>query len=165
MFFLEIIFIFILLYISYLLAYSLIRGAPYAPIGKKRLACMIELLDMKGGNFIDIGSGDGRIVIAAAAKGVTAYGIEINPLFALISKIKIKKLRIKKAKIIQADLWQHSFARYDYISVWGTKHMMANLEKKLHSELKPGTKVVSNHYKFPNWKIAKLKNDVYLYIR
>lgn len=154
-----------LLYLILLLVYSLLRGAPYAGISKKKINTMMELLDAKRGKFIDIGSGDGRIVIAAARLGMTSYGIEINPLLVLISGIKLKKENLKNAHIILGDCWKHSFSEYDCVTVWGTTHMTNALEKKLLLELKPGAKVVSNHFRFPNWKAKKSKNDVHLYIK
>ena len=115
----------ILSYFVYLLSYSLIRGAPFAPIGKKRLMLMIDLLDVKEGNFIDIGSGDGRIVVAAAKKKVIAYGIEINPIIALFAWFRIKRSKLRNAHIICGDCFRHSYNKYDYISIWGTNHMVS----------------------------------------
>lgn len=163
---LQLLTLFLLSYISILLSYSLLRGAPYAGVGKERLRTMMELLNLKRGKlFVDVGSGDGRIVIEAANRGLTSYGIEINPLLVAISLWKIKKLKLKNATIVLKDLWKQDFSKYDYVSIWGTSHMMKLLEKKLQKELKPGAKVVSNHFKFPNWQPKKTKNDVYLYVK
>jgi precorrin-6B methylase 2 len=153
-----------LLYVIFLLSYSLVKGAPYAGLSKKRIKIMMELLNMQHGNFIDVGSGDGRIVIAAAKRGANSYGIEINPLLYFISKRKIHKAKFTNAHIILADFWKHTFSNYDYVALWGTNHMTKRLEKKLRSELKPGAKVVSNHYQFPNWKPKKVVDNVYLYV-
>lgn len=164
--FFELILLLFLIYIIILLVYSLVLGAPYAAIGEKRLQTMLSLLDLKKEKrLIDIGAGDGRIVISVAKKGTTAYGIEINPLLVSIAKIKIKKQKLKDAHIILADCWHYNFKNFDYITIWGTDHMMKNLEKKLLKELTPGTKVVSNHFRFPNWEVVKAKDDVYLYIQ
>lgn len=158
--------LFLLSYISILLAYSLLRGAPFAGIGKERMRVMLELLNAKKGkSFVDVGSGDGRIVIEAARKGLNAYGIEINPLLVAISLWKIKESKLKNARILLKDFWKQDFSNFDYVSIWGTTHMMKFLEKKLLKELKPGAKVVSNHFQFPNWQPKKIKNDVYLYVK
>ena len=156
----------ILIYIILLLSYSLIFGAPFASLGRERIKTMFELLDVKKGKkSIDIGSGDGRIVIASARHGLFAYGVEINPVVYLVSLLHIRRNNIKNANILMKDFWQVDLSSYDYITVWGTKHMLRNLEKKLLTELKSGTKVASNHSRFPNWKHTKTKNDVYLYIK
>jgi cyclopropane fatty-acyl-phospholipid synthase-like methyltransferase len=164
--FFELILLCALLYVIILLAYSLFKGAPYAAIGITRLEDMLSLLELKKGEkLIDIGSGDGRIVIAAAKKGLDSYGIEINPLLVLVAKKRIKQQKLKNAHILLQDCWKYDISKFDYITIWGTTHMMKHLEKKLSKELKPGAKVVSNHFRFPNWKYKKVKDDVYLYER
>ena len=149
-----------------MLSYSLLFGAPYAVLGEKRVETMMELLNpIKGKKFVDIGSGDGRIVIAASNRGLNALGYEINPVIYLLSQYNLRIKKAKHSKIILTDFWQKNFSEFDYVSIWGTKHMVKMLEKKLLKELKPGAKVVSNHFAFPNWKYTKIKNDVYLYIK
>lgn len=161
----SVIMIILLLYIFVIAAYSLIRGAPYAALGSERLKTVIELLDIKKGERIaDLGSGDGRIVIAAAKKGATAVGYEINYLLVLLSRKNIKKSGLKNASIRQKDFWSENYSSYDSITIYTLPHILPALGRKLKKELKPGSKVVSNYYKFPNWKIHKSKADVHLYI-
>lgn len=163
--FFEIIVLLFLIYTIYLLSYSLIKGAPLAPLGRKRIETMFELLEIKSGKKLaDLGSGDGRIVIEAAKHGITASGFEINPLLYLISKMKLKINKAKHSKIYCKSYWKEDLSSYDYITLYGTSHIMKGLEKKLLKELKPGAKVVSNHFRFPNLKVKKQINDVYLYI-
>ncbi len=139
-------------------------GAPYAALSKKRIKTMKELLNPKQGKkLLDLGSGDGRIVIAFNNDGIDAYGIELNPILVLVSKFKMRKQKLKSKKIIFGDYWRHDFSKYNYITVWVVPPTMGRLEKKLLKELKPGALVASNHLKFPNWKYSKKKNDVYLY--
>lgn len=158
--------ILLLLYVIMLLSYSLIFGAPYAGLGEKRIHTMFALLNVqKGKKSIDIGSGDGRIVLKASKHGLYAYGVEINPLLFVYSLINLKIKKTTNTKIFLSDMWQIDYSNYDYITIWGTKHMVRNLGKKLQKEVKPGTKIVSNHFKFEDWKISKEKNDVYLYIK
>ncbi len=162
----QIVAIFFLLYFILLLSYSVIRGAPFAPLGNTRIKTMFELLEVnKGKKFADLGSGDGRIVIEAAKHGLKSYGFEINPLLVLLSTLKLKKLKSSNAKIILSDFWKKDLSEYDYISIYGTKHMLRLLESKLLRELKPGARVVSNHFQFPSWPHKKVKNDVYLYVK
>lgn len=154
-----------LLYVLIISLYSLIRGAPYAALGSDRLKTVIELLDIKKGEKIaDLGSGDGRIVIAAAKKGATSVGYEINYLLVLLSRKNIKKSGLKNASIRQKDFWSENYSSYDSITIYTLPHILGALGRKLRKELKPGSKVVSNHYKFPGWKITKSEGDVHLYI-
>ncbi len=152
-------------YIIYLLSYSMFRGAPYAALSKNRITTMFELLNpKKGKKFLDIGAGDGRIVMEAAKHGLKAYGYEINPLLVFVSNFRIKRSGLK-ASVLLKDYWKEDFSKFDYITVWGVPPMMKRLEKKLLAEIKPGTMVASNHLKFPNWKVSRQSKDVYLYIK
>lgn len=144
----------------------MIKGAPYAPLSINRIKTMFKLLEIKkGGRLADLGSGDGRIVIFGASSGLKSFGFEFNPLLYKISVSKIKKNKIKNATIILGDYWKKDLSKFDYITIYGTFHIMNGLEKKLIKELKPGAKVVSNHFQFPNWEAEKKQNDVYLYIK
>ena len=128
------------------------------------------MIEMAGNNtnqkIVDIGSGDGKIVIAFAKKGFRVTGIEINPLLAFFSKFKVFKLGLSnKVKIQNKSFWDTDFSNFDVITVFGISFIMKDLEKKLLKELKPGTKVISNKFTFPNWKHTKEKNGVYLYVK
>lgn len=163
----ELLIIFFLGFIIVIFGYSLLRGAPYAALSKKRLNSMIKLLDIKPGqSSVDLGSGDARIVIELAKLGVKAYGYEINPLLVFISRRNIKKAGLEhKAKIYWKNYWSSDLSRYDIITVYGIPHMMKRLEKKLSNELKSGARVASNHFPFPTWQPRKKLGNVYLYQR
>lgn len=159
---LQLLILTLLIYIIYLLTYSMMWGAPYAPLGEERIKRVISLLKIKKGQkILDLGSGDGRVVIALAKHEAKAYGFEINPIFYLISRFKARSIQNAHFKL--TDFWQEDLSSYDAITLYGITHMMPALEKKLRQELKPGTLVVSNHFKFPHWKIIKKFVDVYLY--
>ena len=162
MVFIQIIVLILLVYIIYLLLYSMIGGAPYAALSHNRIVTMYKLLKpKKGRRFLDLGSGDGRVVKYFAKKGVDSYGIEINPLIYVVSKFNTRG--IKKSHIKLGDYWGEDFSKYDYISLWVVPHTMPRLEKKLKKELKKGSLVVSNHLQFKKWKYEVVENDVYLY--
>jgi len=112
----------------------------------------------------DLGSGDGRLVIAFAHSGAKVHGFEINPLLIQKSRTNIKKAKLEnKAQIHLKSFWTANLSQYDIIYIYGMQHIMKRLEKKLQKELKPGAKIISNVYKFPNWPIKKQTNHIYLY--
>jgi len=84
----------------------LLSDAPYLPSYKKSSdeKCLNELFEFleeyrnKKIKFIDLGSGDGRIVIEFAKRNYESYGVEINPFLVLLSKWKIKKEGLKMQK-------------------------------------------------------------------
>lgn len=143
----------------------MISGAPYAPVGSVRLETIVKLLDIKKGQKIaDLGSGDGRIVIASAEKGAVAVGYEIIPPLIILSRRKIKESGVKNATIINKSFWRIDLSQFDAVAIYGTAHTLRRVEKKIKKEMRPGTRVVTNHYRFPTLQIAKTVNDVHLYL-
>ncbi len=144
----------------------MLRGAPYAAIGNQRLQTMLKLTNVEKTNkAVDLGSGDGRIVIALAKHGAEAHGYELNPVVYLFSKFNVYKSGLSNAHIHWGDYWTKNLSEYNLVTLYGTTHIMGNLEKKLRKELRPGARIISNHFQFPHWKPKKIKDDVYLYIR
>lgn len=145
----------------------MVFGAPYAPLGHERIANMMKVLQIKPGEkAVDIGSGDGRIVIELARQGAEAHGYEINPLLVLISRRNIRKAGLQgKAFIHRADMWQQDYSGFSAITLYTTTHAMGRLEKKLRKDVNPGTRIAANYFKFPNWQPIKKEGTVYLYIR
>lgn len=162
---LQLLVILVLISISVILLYALIRGAPYAPLGKQKIATMLNLLNVKSGEkAVDLGAGDGRIVIEMAKKGAIAYGYEINPLLVLIAKWKIKKLGLQKnAHIYWSDFLGKNLSSFDIVTVYLAPHSMKAVETKLRKELKPKARVAVNYFPFPTWPPKKTSDKIYLY--
>jgi len=146
--------------------YSLLQGAPALPTKRKAVEALVALAAPQSGmRAVDLGSGDGRIVIALARSGIEAHGYEFNPLLVWWSRWLIRRQGLsERAFIHQKNFWHENFAPYDIVAVFGAGHIMAELEKKLRQELKPGAKVVSNVFQFPLWAHARRENGVFLYI-
>ncbi|MCL5090535.1 MAG: hypothetical protein M1514_00850, partial [Patescibacteria group bacterium] len=127
---------------------------------------MIELAHVLPGEKVaDLGSGDGRIVIELARLGAEAHGFEIEPKLALeaMKKIEEEEGFLGKAYIHLQDFFLADLSDYDLITGYWITSFMEPLEKKLQSELKPGARVVSNYFTFPNWKPEGEKGSVYVY--
>jgi ribosomal protein L11 methylase PrmA len=141
-------------------------GAPYDPTSEKKAKKLIKLAKIKKGEkAADLGSGDGRLVIAMAKKGAIAHGYEINPFLVWISQRRIKKAGLSKnAKIHWKSFWGVDLKDYDVVVMFQFPTIMKRLKKKLQKELKPKARIVSYHWKFPSWKPKKVINkDIYLY--
>lgn len=159
-------FIFVIIFVFKLIG-PLLLGSPFVPSSDERLDKMIKLANVKPGEKVaDLGSGDGKIVIALAQKGAVAYGYEVNPYLAWKSRWKIKRLGLEKnAKIIMKDFWKEDFSSFDLITLYCLPYVMKGLEKKLKTELKPGARIVSNHFTFPNWKPKIVEGETKLYLK
>lgn len=141
------------------------RGIFYVPSKREKIKKMIELANIKQGELAcDLGSGDGRLVIALAQAGAEAHGYEINPLLVILAKFRIRKAgHSGKAFIHWKNFWQVDFSKFDVITIYGMSFVMKRLEKKLKHELKPNARVVSNAFPFPNWPPSQKAGRVYLY--
>jgi 16S rRNA A1518/A1519 N6-dimethyltransferase RsmA/KsgA/DIM1 with predicted DNA glycosylase/AP lyase activity len=149
---------------AYLL--GLLNGALYIPTDRETLERMLAAAKLAPGDrLVDIGSGDGRLVIAAARMGIEAMGYEINPLLVWLSRGKIRKERLEmSARIIWKDFWNADLSSYSVVTVFGIAHIMRRLERKLDAELAPGTRVVCNLFPLPNWEGEK-GDGVFVYTK
>jgi SAM-dependent methyltransferase len=143
------------------------RGAPFVQSDDSKIVKMIELAQLHGTErVVDIGSGDGKLVIELAKNGVAADGVEINPYLVRVSRKRIKESVLEHlAQIHQTSLWKFDTSSYDTVFVYGTGLMMNKLAKKLLRELKPGARVISNHFKLPGWEIQEEESGVLVYVQ
>ncbi|MDA2922441.1 protein-L-isoaspartate O-methyltransferase, partial [Patescibacteria group bacterium AH-259-L07] len=133
-------FIFVLiLFVGVVIILPLIRGAPFLPTHRTTVEAMIKLADIQPGQkAADIGSGEGRIVIALARVGAEAHGYEINPLLVWWSRYKIRKAGLENSAFIHwRSFWWKNFSDYNVITVFGISYIMKGLEKKFKKELHP----------------------------
>jgi len=154
-----------IIYYLWYVTFSPQSGPVYVPTKDETVKKMIEMADLKKGNkVIDLGSGDGRILIAAAKKGATAVGYEIDPILVAESKRKIAKAGVSnKAKVKLKNMWEADFNEVDVIFVYLFPKYLAKLKKILEEKLTHPVTVISNDYQIPDAKPAKVKNNIYLY--
>ncbi|MGH7854575.1 MAG: class I SAM-dependent methyltransferase [Candidatus Binatia bacterium] len=119
-------------------------------------ASMVEkLLDMAGVTpqdyVIDLGSGDGRSVIAAAKRGARAHGIEYDAGLVEVSKREAAKNGVSnKASFARGDVFESDFSKATVIVLFLTPEMNIRLRPKLLN-LKPGTRIVANTFGIGDW--------------
>jgi hypothetical protein len=156
----------IIIVLSFFYIIPWLFGAPFEPTHEKKLKKILKLANVKKGEKIaELGSGDGRIVIAFAQKGAEAHGFEINPFLVFLSRRKIKKLGLTgKAFIHWKNFWKADLSKYDKIILFQFSIIMGQLENKLKKELKPNAKVISYYWKFPKWKYANRIENIFLYL-
>lgn len=145
--------------------YLLLFGAPFVRSRISDIAKMATLAEIKKSDkVVDLGCGDGTIVIHLAQQGYQSEGFDINRFLVWRAQRNIKKLGLeKKAKVFVADVWKTDLSKYSVIFLYGITYMMPELEKKLLSELKPGSRVVSNYFTFPNWQTSKTDEKINVY--
>jgi cyclopropane fatty-acyl-phospholipid synthase-like methyltransferase len=152
-------------YLIFFVFFPLGRGAIYDPSSPDKAIHMAELAEISPGeSAVDLGSGDGRVVIALAERGAEAHGYEINPLLVLKSRQNIRRAGFEgKAFIHWGSFWRADLSRYDLITVFQVSFVMGRLEAKMKKELSPSARIVSHHWRFPNLHPQKMRGDIYLY--
>lgn len=146
-------------------------GAPFVPLEPEVIEEVMKLAEIKKDDiFYDLGSGDGRVVIAAALRGAKeVYGIEIDTLRVFYSRLWLKLLRLKNAKIIKADFRKVDLSRATVVNMFLLQSTNEELKSKLQKELKKGTRVISEAFTLPGWKLVKVSPNgpiygpIYLY--
>lgn len=140
-------------------------GAPYVPTNNAAVQVMVGLANIKPGErMVDLGSGDGRIVIAFAQRGIEAHGYEINPSLVFWSRLNIRRLGLhKKAFIHWRSFNRCDFSKFEIVTTYTLPRFMASLENRLQNTLPKNGRVVSHRFRFPNWQPSEVKDKVYLY--
>ncbi|MDD5700096.1 MAG: methyltransferase domain-containing protein [Candidatus Nanoarchaeia archaeon] len=142
-------------------------GAPFQPSSNRAMKIIMQLANPnKKQKMADLGSGNAKILIEFARRGIEAHGFEINPFLVWLSRRRIKSLGLqKKAFIHWKNFMKADLSKFDIITSFQISYIMPGLEKKLKKELRKGAKIISNTWKFPNWKPKKIIGHVYLYER
>nr|XP_028594229.1 protein N-lysine methyltransferase FAM173B isoform X3 [Podarcis muralis] len=126
---------------------------PYVPATSKQVENVLKMLKGRNGPLVDIGSGDGRIVIAAAKVGFKAVGYELNPWLVWYSRYCAWREGVHQdTKFYISDLWKVSFSQYTNVVIFGVPQMMLQLEKKLGEELASDARVIACRFPFPHWR-------------
>ncbi len=129
-------------------------GAPFVPLEPQVVERVMLHAHLKPGKiFYDLGSGDGRIVVAAALRKAKAYGVEISTSRVIYSRLWLYILRLNdRAKIIKKDLFSVNLSDADVVCMYLLQRTNNKLKDKLEKELKKGTRVISVSFSFPGWK-------------
>ena len=156
--------ILILFYLFYT-SYSTQAGAIYFPTKDSVVKQMLELAKITPKDTVlDLGSGDGRILIEAARRGVKAIGYEIDPLLVLTSRQKIKESKLTSlAQVHLKSFWSVDLNQATVITLYLYPKFMKKLQQKLEKELKHPILLVSNVYQFPGKKPLKESVSLRLY--
>jgi SAM-dependent methyltransferase len=127
---------------------------PYVPTPPEVVDRMLEMANVQRDDFvIDLGSGDGRIAIAAARKGARALGIDIDPERVLEAQDNARKAGLQeRAQFKRQNLFDTRLGDATVLSMYLLTKINLDLRPRILQELKPGTRVVSHSFDMGNWK-------------
>ncbi len=125
--------------------------APFIPISQDVLGDIVTALGLKQGSVMyDLGSGDGRVVFAAALSqpSIKAIGVERSVLPFVLSHIEKKRKGATNAHFVRANFFNVPIGDATHIFLYLFPGLMNALLPKFEKELKPGTRVISCDFKF-----------------
>ncbi|KAG8431987.1 hypothetical protein GDO86_018216 [Hymenochirus boettgeri] len=126
---------------------------PYIPANTQQVSNVMRLLKGRSGKMVDLGSGDGRIVLEAVRQGFhPAVGYELNPWLVRLSSLYAWKAGYHRQVSYQCkDLWKVKLNDCGNISVFLAPSVLPLLESKLLAELPDGARVVAGRFPLPTW--------------
>ena len=126
-------------------------GGPYVPTPQVVVDEMLRMAKVGANDFVvDLGSGDGVIVLTAAQKHkARGFGVDIDPELVKLSNSEAKRLGVAaRARFYVQDVFKADISKATVVTLYLLPGMMVNLRPKIFGELKPGTRVVSHDYHF-----------------
>ena len=129
--------------------------APFSPTPPEVVNRMLDLAEIKHGDVLyDLGSGDGRIVVAAAKRfGIRAVGFEIDPVLVKDSRQIIKQAGLEElVEIREQDIRAVDFSPASVVMMYLYPAANLRLRPVLMRDLRPGSRVISHDFDMGSWK-------------
>jgi cyclopropane fatty-acyl-phospholipid synthase-like methyltransferase len=144
---------------------SVESGARFEPTDNKRASIMVDLLNLKPGETaVDLGSGNGQVIMEMARRGAYGHGFELDTSLIKIAQSTIDEKHLNHAVIYQANFWE-AVTQYYKIAVFQSPDVMTRLEHIFLTKCKNGTHIVSHRWPFPNIEPVQRVGDIYLYVK
>ena len=129
------------------------KDVVWVPTPQTLVDTMLGMAKVTSADYvIDLGSGDGRLVITAAKLGATALGVEYNPdMVALANRAAVEEGMNEKAKFIQTDIFETDFSKATVLTMF----LLPDLNLRLLPtilDMKPGTRIVTNTFSIGDWE-------------
>lgn len=141
----------------------LLVGAPYLPTLTPQVRAALELADLQPGEtLLELGCGDGKVLIAAARQGYRAVGYELNPLLAIVAWLRTRRYR-RLVRVVCANFWTAKWPPTDAIFTFLLPKYMNKLDTIIAQNVQKPVKLVSFAFVIPDRPVTASKDGVYLY--
>lgn len=131
-----------------------VNAGPYVPSPNSVVSDMLSLAAVGPSDFvIDLGSGDGRIVLTAAkVYGARGFGVEIKDELVKLSNEAARNEGVaERVKFIKQDLFKTDVSQATVLTMYLLPDTVNMLSEKLQKELRPGTRIISHDYPLSGW--------------
>jgi hypothetical protein len=146
-------------------SFVVLIGAPYLPTLHAQAKLALDMIDLnEDETLLELGSGDGKILVLAARRGWNVVGIEINPILVFVSWVRTWRYR-NRVKIVWGNLWNcQKWPRANGVFVFLLPKYMKKLDTKVEQWHNKPLMLVSFAFPIPDKKpIKENKRGVYLY--
>lgn len=141
----------------------LLFGAPYLPTLKPQVRAALELIDpAPGQTLLELGCGDGRVLVAAAERGMRAVGYELNPLLAGVAWLRTRRYG-GRVRIVWGNFWRVEWPPADVVFTFLLPRYMKQLDTALKRYPHKPVKLVSFAFKIPGKTPVGRQQGVFLY--
>lgn len=138
-------------------------GAPWLPVRKQDIEAAFRLVDVGPGDVVvDLGSGDGRLLVACAKRGARVVGYELNPIMVWISRIRLAP-HASRGVIYRKNLLKADLKDATVIFIFGMGNIMPRIAEKIRREARPDVRVVCFAFQLPGWTPVKKDGIAFLY--
>ena len=129
------------------------KDVVWVPTSEALVEKMLDMAKVTPQDFVvDLGSGDGRNIIAAARRGARATGFEFNPEMVRLSRSLAEKAGVAdKATFVEGDMFEADFSQATVLALFLLPDNLMKLRTKIFN-LKPGTRLVMNTFAIPEWE-------------
>ena len=148
---------------------EVVPDVPFVPTPQVVVDEMLRVAKVGQSDFVmDLGSGDGRIAIAAARKfGARALGVELDEHLLIQSEESARQAGVEdRVKFLRQDLFKTDLSRASVITMYLLPSVNRRLRPRL-LDLKPGTRIVAHDFDLEDWKpdqMTTIRKNVFLWI-
>ncbi|HSV28277.1 MAG TPA: methyltransferase domain-containing protein, partial [Candidatus Omnitrophota bacterium] len=149
------------------------REVPYVPTPDEVVQSMLTLAGVGPDDYVvDLGSGDGRIVVAAARDfGAQGIGVDKNPVRIREANANAAEANVTdRVRFVEGDLFDADISKATVVTMYLLPEVNLAMRPRILGELKPGTRVVSHDFDMGDWrpdkrmKVPDEGSDVYLWV-
>lgn len=138
----------------------LLVGAPYLPTLEPQITAAFELLKLKKGQTVlELGCGDGKVLVWAAEHGYRAVGVELNPFLVAVAWLRTRRYH-GRVTVRFGNYWRMRWPESDGVFVFLLDKFMPALDKRMKSYKKP---LASVAFRVPGRTQTAEKRGVFLY--
>lgn len=142
----------------------------YVPTPTRVVEAMLDLADIGPADIVyDLGSGDGRIPIAAAKRGARGVGVELDPTLVARARRNAEKAGVgARVEFVVGDIFKADLSPATVVTLYLLGSLNERLRPKLLREVAPGTRIVSHRFRMGSWEPERSRRvggaDLWLWV-